>query len=67
MVRTVTLFTLRLSILAVLYVLVARAQWRAGRRRKRQIRLLRGDNPDLNVELGQGELGLDARTDRRVL
>lgn len=66
MVRTATFFTLRLCVLAVLYVVVARAQWRAGRRRKRQTRSLRGDNPDLNVELGQGELGLDARADRRI-
>ena len=66
MVRTVTLFTLRLSVLAVLYVVVARGQWRAGRRRNRRARSLRRDNPDLDGVFGQGELGFDARSDRRV-
>lgn len=67
MLRTVISFAFRFIILSVLFLIVARAEWRVRRRQqRRQIRSFRGNNPNLDGVFGQGEFGLDARANRRV-
>ncbi len=66
MLRSVFFFAFRFTVLAVVFVVIARSQMGARRARQSSSGSLRGDNPDLDGVLRKGEIGLDARPGRRV-
>ena len=66
MLRSLLSATVRITVITVVFVLIARAQWRARNARRRSSGSLGGDNSNLDGVLGEGEFGFDARPDRRV-
>ncbi len=66
MLRSVLSATVRITVIMVVFALIARSQWRAHRARRRSSGSLGGNNSNLDGVIGSGEFGFDARPDRRV-
>ena len=66
MLRTAIVYVFRLSVLSVLFIMIARSEWRARRRKQRAPDSLGSDNTDLDGVLRQGKFGFHTRAGRRV-